>query len=288
MRPWFPHDKSALTDDKVQSLISVCGPAGYGVYWAVVERLYTLDNHKLTAKDIPYLCRLLNIDEAAIRQVLGTLSAVGLLTRSNGKAWSSRRVSRETAKAEQIAENRRQNLNAYWEKKKSDINKNGDKDTKEIKKPNPLDNKYKDKDKYKDKYKDSIENFCSEPCKTASEPDPGSEAIEEIPTNRYGSVGEVFRVTQEFLDELQEAYPAVDVKAELKRLRSWSLANGSKRKTLGGMPRFINAWMAKTQDRTGMPERRAGGGSALPDSVIHTEEAWAGIKGGQLFVGGEK
>ena len=136
------------------------------------------------------------------------------------------------------------------------------------------------------KHYDSLRSSCSEPKIFVSEPDPESEAIEEIPTNRYGSVGEVFRVSQKLLDELQEAYPAVDVRAELKRIKSWSLANGSKRKTLRGMPRFLNLWMSKTQDRAGMPDRQFASRSALPESAVHTEEAWAGIKGGKIDFGG--
>lgn len=286
MRPWFPHDKYALTDDKVQALISACGPTGYGVYWAVVERLYTLDNHKLTAKDIPYLCRLLNIDEATMRHVLGTLSAVGLLTRSNSKAWSSQRVSRETAKAEQIAENRRQNLNAYWEKKKSDINKDSDKDINEIKKPNSLDNNNKDKDNNKD----SIENVSSEPVREGSEPEGQPETVETIPTNRFGSTGEVFRVQRSMVDSLQAAYPAVDVVAELREIRAWSESNGPKRKTIGGMPRFINSWMAREQDRGGSFRQFSGTSGALPASVVHPDRADRSHDVGKLdlFGGGAK
>lgn len=291
MRPWFPHDKNALTDDKVQALISACGPTGYGVYWAVVERLYSLDNHKLTKRDIPYLCRLLNIDETAMRQVLDTISTVGLLNRNNGKTWTSKRVNKEAVKAEQIAENRRQNLNAYWKKKKTDINGNGnkesDKDVDEIKKPNSLDNnnnnKYKDKDN--DRYIDS-----SEPSRQGSKPAVPEEAVETIPTNRFGSTGEVFRVTRAMADSLQAAYPAVDVVAELRKVRAWSEANGPKRKTLGGMSRFVNGWMAREQDRGGGFRQGVPAGSALPDSVVHPEQADRSGDVGKLdlFGGGAK
>lgn len=275
MRPWFPHDKNALTDDKVQALISACGPTGYGVYWAVVERLYSLDDHKLTRRDIPYLCRLLNVDETTMRQVLDTISTVGLLNRNNGKTWTSKRVNRETTKSEQIAENRRQNLNTYWKKKKTDINGNGnkesDKDVDEIKKPNSLDNN--NNNKYNNKDNDRY-IVSPEPSRQGSSQAVPKESVESIPTNRFDTLGETFEVPRSMADSLQAAYPAVDVIAELHRVRAWSEANAANRKTLRGMPRFINAWMSREQDRRGFRQAPVAASSgALPSSVVHPDRA---------------
>lgn len=46
-------------------------------------------------------------------------------------------------------------------------------------------------------------------------------------------------------------YPAVDVDQELKRMIAWLDSNPTKRKTRRGIDRFINNWLARTQDSGG-------------------------------------
>lgn len=60
-----------------------------------------------------------------------------------------------------------------------------------------------------------------------------------------------FPVSQKMADEFSKAYPAVDIAQELRAMRVWAISNPTLRKTIRGMPRFINSWLAKTQNRTG-------------------------------------
>lgn len=53
----------------------------------------------------------------------------------------------------------------------------------------------------------------------------------------------------EFVQEMQSLYPNVDVMAELRKMRGWSLSNPTKRKTKRGVKKFINNWLAKEQDK---------------------------------------
>lgn len=46
-----------------------------------------------------------------------------------------------------------------------------------------------------------------------------------------------------------DLYPAVDIMQELRKMKGWADSNPSKRKTKSGIKRFINAWLAKEQDR---------------------------------------
>jgi len=48
-----------------------------------------------------------------------------------------------------------------------------------------------------------------------------------------------------------KAYPAVDVFQELRAMESWLDANPKKRKTKGGVKRFVNSWLSRSQDRGG-------------------------------------
>lgn len=57
--------------------------------------------------------------------------------------------------------------------------------------------------------------------------------------------GSEFRVPAAMLAELRAAYPKVKLRDELAKARAWSVANPSKRKTLRGVPKFLNGWMDK-------------------------------------------
>jgi len=46
-------------------------------------------------------------------------------------------------------------------------------------------------------------------------------------------------------------YPAVDVFRELRAMESWLDANPTRRKTKGGIKRFVNSWLSRSQDRGG-------------------------------------
>jgi len=57
-------------------------------------------------------------------------------------------------------------------------------------------------------------------------------------------------------DEIQswiKAYPAIDVEQELRGMASWLEANPAKRKTPKGIKRFVNAWLARAQEKGGSP-----------------------------------
>lgn len=57
-----------------------------------------------------------------------------------------------------------------------------------------------------------------------------------------------WRVSPQFIAELELAYPDVDVPTTLKQIRAWCIANPSKRKTERGVMRFINRWCEKDQN----------------------------------------
>ena len=50
-----------------------------------------------------------------------------------------------------------------------------------------------------------------------------------------------------YLNELERAYPAVDLPATLLEIRAWCLSNPGRCKTKRGVKRFINGWFAKEQ-----------------------------------------
>jgi hypothetical protein len=67
------------------------------------------------------------------------------------------------------------------------------------------------------------------------------------------NTGEEYPITQKDVDEWMELYPAVDVMQELRAMKGWCKENKAKRKTSRGIGRFINSWLARTQNSGGTP-----------------------------------
>lgn len=83
---------------------------------------------------------------------------------------------------------------------------------------------------------------CPEPEKSA--PTPSGISLPLVDKSFYD-------VPQEKIALWRETYPAVDIEQELRRMIAWLDSNPTKRKTRRGIERFINSWLARTQDSGG-------------------------------------
>lgn len=86
--------------------------------------------------------------------------------------------------------------------------------------------------------KDNIKTFA--PTYNESEP-----ALYELPTNKNDTF---YPVTQKDIEEWSNLYPAVDIDQQIRNMLGWLKSNPTKRKTMKGMPRFINSWLSREQD----------------------------------------
>lgn len=100
----------------------------------------------------------------------------------------------------------------------------------------------------------------------SAEPSALAPAIVSLPTNRFDSSGEEVGFSQEDLNGYAETYPGVDVPQQFREMRQWLLDNRGRRKTAGGMRRFVNTWLSHEQDRGG--SRTIGGLSRFPQAKI--------------------
>ena len=73
-------------------------------------------------------------------------------------------------------------------------------------------------------------------------------------------------ITEADVAQWKELYPAVDIMQALRKMKGWADANPSKRKTKGGIKRFINAWLAKEQDKYHGPQGGGQNGAASQHS----------------------
>lgn len=65
-----------------------------------------------------------------------------------------------------------------------------------------------------------------------------------------------FPISQDLIDQMQECYPAVDVYGEMLNMKAWLIANPKNRKTYGGMTRFINNWLSRSQNRSHVTKKK--------------------------------
>ena len=76
--------------------------------------------------------------------------------------------------------------------------------------------------------------------------------------------GSEFPVTEPMVAEWELAYPAVDVRQQLREMRAWCNANRAQRKTARGVSAFIVRWLGKEQDRGG----QVGGRGAVRSTEV--------------------
>ena len=88
--------------------------------------------------------------------------------------------------------------------------------------------------------KDSIEKDSKGNIST----EPQASPVLTIPLND----GSEYPITEEFYQEMQKLYPAVDVMQEFREMRAWSIANPDRKKTKRGVKAFINRWLSSEQD----------------------------------------
>lgn len=89
--------------------------------------------------------------------------------------------------------------------------------------------------------------ICPEPEKSA--PNPSGILLPLVDKSAY-------EVPLDKIALWRETYPAVDIEQELRRMIAWLDSNPSKRKTRRGIERFINNWLARTQDSGGTKGRK--------------------------------
>ncbi len=82
----------------------------------------------------------------------------------------------------------------------------------------------------------------------------------EFPT--VGTTPGPWRLTEGQVDDWVGLFPSVDVRAEARKALAWVQANPGRRKTVGGMPRFLVGWLSKTTNHggsrlTAVPANRA-------------------------------
>ena len=111
-----------------------------------------------------------------------------------------------------------------------------------------------------------INDYCSEPKQV------DSELTEEI---QYADVSTIplndnteWKMPLELYEEFVKTYPGVDIKQEISRMRMWSLASPSHKKTRRGVTKFINNWLSGEQDKANRKQKPNSSGSQLDNIKV--------------------
>nr|DAR54888.1 MAG TPA: protein of unknown function (DUF4373) [Caudoviricetes sp.] len=85
--------------------------------------------------------------------------------------------------------------------------------------------------------------------------------------------GTFFDVSESDRTKWSQLYPNVDVLQQLRNMAGWCDANPTKRKTRGGIKRFIAAWLAREQDKGGKaPQNRTFVGGDVFAEMLEEEK----------------
>ena len=110
---------------------------------------------------------------------------------------------------------------------------------------------------------DSKGEYCAEPQAAAAPP------VISLPLND----GTFFDVSENDRAKWSQLYPNVDVLQQLRNMGGWCDANPTKRKTRGGVKRFITNWLAEEQNKGGKaPQNRPFVGGDVFAEMLEEEE----------------
>lgn len=79
---YFPHDTTALSDEKIQHLVSIFGATGYAIYFAILEKVFRAENGKMEIQKkyvTETLCRSLSISCDLLHEFIAVSVEIGAL-----------------------------------------------------------------------------------------------------------------------------------------------------------------------------------------------------------------
>lgn len=253
---YFPFDVTLFEDKKIKILKAKHGMNGVMLYIYLLCEVYKNGYYVQLDKDYEYLISSeLNMSAGEIKQVIKFLLERSLFDYKlfqSDNVITSPGIQRRFQEAikEKAKKNPRQIVDNFWllpeEETQSFIKvthfqnySRNNSDYSENNSDYSKNNDTKEKKVKESKEKKNISKISSE---LNSEP-PIFELILNDKT--------LFPVFKTDIDSWTELYPAVDVMQEIRKMIGWLDSNPQKRKTKSGIRRFINSWLARTQDQGG-------------------------------------
>lgn len=117
---YFRHDVYALDDGDVMALVYQYHEAGYGVFWAVVERLTAEQTHMmpLDVLAMQVSVKLMASKSAKVKEIIKACINLGLLMEQDGMVYNER-VLRQCEQLERYSKTQSENVQKRWAKYQS-------------------------------------------------------------------------------------------------------------------------------------------------------------------------
>lgn len=114
---YFRHDVYTLDDSEVMALVYQFHEAGYGVFWAVVERLTAEQTHKMPVDVLAMQVsvKLMATKPSKVREIINACIRLGLLVEQDGLVHNER-VMRQCERMERYSKTQAENVQKRWER----------------------------------------------------------------------------------------------------------------------------------------------------------------------------
>lgn len=218
---WMKHLTAASDDEKIAKLVDKGGLAAYGLYWRVNEIIAAHMEGQEPSCSVSYSIakwsRLLGVRGANVERQLRDLGATGVAT-------IERRGDDITATNRNLLKYRDE-----YSKKSGHTPDNV---------PPRTDTEVE-------------EEVDTEVESTFAPSDPPVAPLPILGTFPCTGKSKFWPFTQKQLDEWAEAYPGIDLMAQLRQAKQWLISHPKRGKTNDGMAAYINNWLKKAQNECG-------------------------------------
>lgn len=239
MIEWFKHDVHCLQDDRLFALVSRYGMEGYAIFFHAIEAMYASNGEPLSEISVRRIAFDFGTTVEKVQDVLGYAASEScdFLLMNDGSGFTSERVLEECGKHSEKVSKMQSLANKRW---------NAERNAERITEGNAKRNADKIRQD-KNRYELSNDNSCSELFDNSSEADGKDPVFITLPLIN----GEDYPIKESDVKIWEEAYPAVDVRGQLREMKAWCNSNPKERKTAKGIMRFCNNWLSREQDKSG-------------------------------------
>lgn len=107
---YFQHDFEAISDPKIQFIISRFQATGYGLWWRIVEMLHQDENNRLPLKDYLFIAigGQMTTNEKFVKEFIDSCINDVQLLQSDGEYFWSERVIKNVGRMNEVKEKRSQ------------------------------------------------------------------------------------------------------------------------------------------------------------------------------------
>jgi hypothetical protein len=116
MKEYFSHDYNTRSDEKIKLLIRKFGMEGYGIYWSIVEDLYT--NANALRLDYDGIAYDLHSDKETIKSIINDFDLFYI----DGDLFGSNSVKRRLEERNEKSKKARKSAAFRWNKQQEDAN----------------------------------------------------------------------------------------------------------------------------------------------------------------------